>query len=215
MWTEPQPFDWRDAVLYEVMVDRYRAKDGSPLAPPASMGGTGRRARRRRAGGDRVGELQALGVNTVWLTPLYANPDGTWPGLDGNLYSSYHGDWPSESRALETQMAAEADVDALVASAHARRDSRALRRRSPPRAHQHPYWVGNKERGLVPGRRRHVRVRRGELHLGHHETSCWFTSYLPSFDWTNDDVATATTSDVLLVARALRRRLASASMRCP
>ena len=29
------------------------------------------------------------------------------------------------------------------------------------------------------------------------ETACWFTSYLPSFDWTDDDVAATTTSDVL------------------
>ncbi|HEY8086875.1 MAG TPA: alpha-amylase family glycosyl hydrolase, partial [Polyangiaceae bacterium] len=118
VWTEGKAWDWRDAVLYEVMVDRYRAKDGSPLAPPASMGG--------RAGGHlggvqkavESGELQSLGVNTIWLTPLYDNPEGSWPGLDGHAYSAYHGYWPSEARSLEPRMAAESDVDALVAAAH-------------------------------------------------------------------------------------------------
>ena len=33
VWIEPRPFDWRDAVIYEIMVDRYR--------------GPGRRAARR------------------------------------------------------------------------------------------------------------------------------------------------------------------------
>jgi glycosidase len=197
VWTEPQPFDWRDAVLYEVMVDRYRAKDGSPLAAPASMGG--------RAGGHvggvqkaiESGELAALGVNAIWLTPLYQNPEGSWAGLDGNQYSSYHGYWPSESRALESQMGDEDDVDALVAAAHAR-GIRILFDVVPHHVHsEHPYWMGNKAAGWFQDVSGTCICGVGNCSWATDETACWFTSYLPSFDWTNDDVATTTTSDVL------------------
>ncbi|HEY5241413.1 MAG TPA: alpha-amylase family glycosyl hydrolase, partial [Polyangiaceae bacterium] len=197
VWTEPQPFDWRDAVLYEVMVDRYRAKDGSALAAPASMGG--------RAGGHvggvqkaiESGELGALGVNAIWLTPLYQNPEGTWPGLDGHAYSSYHGYWPSESRALETQMGGEDDVDALVAAAHAR-GIRVIFDVVPHHVHsEHPYWMANKGAGWFQDVDGSCICGVGSCSWAADETACWFTSYLPSFDWTDDDVATTTTSDVL------------------
>lgn len=196
VWIEPQVFDWRDAVIYEVMVDRYRARDGSPLAPPASMGG--------RAGGSvggvqaaiESGELQALGVNTIWLTPLYANPTGGWLGLDGNLYSSYHGYWPLESRATEPSMADEADVDALVASAHAH-DLRILFDVVPHHVHtQHPYWVANESSGWFQDVQGSCVCGVGSCTWAASETACWFTSYLPTLDWTNDDVAATVASDV-------------------
>jgi len=197
VWTEPRLFDWRDAVVYEVMVDRYRAKDGSALAAPASMGG---RAGGHVAGVTRAiesGELQALGVNTVWLTPLYANPAGTWPGLDGNQYSSYHGYWPTQSRGLETSMAAEADVDALVAAAHAR-GVRVLFDVVPHHVHtQHPYWAQHKADGWFQDVDGSCVCGVGTCTWADDQTSCWFTSYLPSFDWTVDAVASTASSDVL------------------
>ena len=197
VWTEPQPFDWRDAILYEVMVDRYRAKDGSALAPPASMGG--------RAGGHvggvqqaiESGELASLGVNAIWLTPLYENPPGEWPGLDGNPYTSYHGYWPSESRAVETSMGAEEDIDALVASAHAH-GMRILFDVVPHHVHsEHPYWAANKSSGWFQDIDGSCICGVGSCSWATDETACWFTSYMPTFDWTNDDVAATTTSDVL------------------
>lgn len=197
VWIEPQPWDWRDAVVYEVMVDRYRARDGSALAPPASMGG--------RAGGQvagvthavESGELQALGVNTLWLTPLYANPDGEWPGLDGNEYTSYHGYWPSQSRALESAMTSEADLDALVTAAHAR-GMRVLYDVVPHHVHtQHPYWQQHAHDGWFQQVDGQCVCGVGTCSWAADETSCWFSNYLPSFDWTDDDVASTVTSDVL------------------
>ena len=197
VWTEAKAWDWRDAVLYEVMVDRYRAKDGSPLAAPVSMGG--------QAGGHvggvqkavESGELQSLGVNTIWLTPLYDNPEGSWPGLDGHAYSAYHGYWPSEARSLEPRMAAESDVDALVAAAHAR-GIRIVFDVVPHHVHaQHPYWVANKDQGWFRDADGQCVCGVGTCSWGTDETACWFTSYLPSLDWENDEVAQTVSSDVL------------------
>jgi glycosidase len=196
VWTQAQVFDWRDAIVYEVMVDRYRAADGSALAPPASMGG--------RAGGNVAGvtkaiasgELAALGVNTIWLTPLYENPDGNWLGLDGNEYSSYHGYWPSQPRATEAQMAAEPDVDALVSAAHAR-GLRVLFDVVPHHTHtQHPYWLAHEHSGWFQDIDGSCVCGVGTCSWATDETACWFTNYLPSLDWTDDDVASTVTSDV-------------------
>ncbi len=196
VWTEAQVFDWRDAVVYEVMVDRYRAADGSALSAPASMGG--------RAGGNVAGvtkaiasgELAALGVNTIWLTPLYDNPDGDWLGLDGNEYSSYHGYWPRQPRATEAQMAAEPDVDALVSAAHAR-GIRVLFDVVPHHTHtQHPYWLAHEHGGWFQDIDGSCVCGVGSCSWATDETACWFTSYLPSLDWTNDTVASTVTSDV-------------------
>jgi glycosidase len=196
VWIEPQAWDWRDAIVYEVMVDRYRAADGSALAPPTSMGG--------RAGGNVAGvthaitsgQLSALGVNTVWLTPLYANPDGQWLGLDGNEYTSYHGYWPSQPRATEASMAAAPDVDALVAAAHAR-GIRVLFDVVPHHTHTlHPYWAEHENGGWFQDTDGGCVCGIGTCSWATDETACWFTTYLPSLDWTNDDVATTVTSDV-------------------
>jgi glycosidase len=197
VWTEPQPWDWRDAVVYEVMVDRYRAQDGSALAPPASMGG---RAGGRVGGVTKAvesGELQSLGVNTLWLTPLYDNPEGAWPGLDGHEYTGYHGYWPAESRALEPQLATESDVDALVTAAHAR-GIRILFDVVPHHVHvDHPYWVADKSQGWFQDVDGSCVCGVGTCSWDTDETACWFTSYLPSFDWKSDDVAQTVSSDVL------------------
>ncbi|MDB4933651.1 MAG: Neopullulanase, partial [Labilithrix sp.] len=39
--------------------------------------------------------------NTLWLSPLYKNPEGEFPGTDGHSYTSYHGYWPTASRVLD------------------------------------------------------------------------------------------------------------------
>ncbi len=197
VWTEPRPWDWRDAVVYEVMVDRYRARDGSALAPPASMGG---RAGGQVAGVTRAvesGELQGLGVNTLWLTPLYANPAGQWQGLDGREYTAYHGYWPAASRALESDMTSETDLDALVAAAHAR-GMRVLFDVVPHHVHtQHPYWQQHAHDGWFQQVDGQCVCGVGTCSWAQDATSCWFPSYRPSFDWTDDAVASTVTSDVL------------------
>jgi glycosidase len=195
VWIEPQAFDSRDTVIYQVMVDRYRNAQGA-VAPPASPGG--------RAGGtvDGVraavesGELQALGVNTLWLSPLQANPDGNFPGLDGRPYTGYHGYWPSDARSAETLQAPDASLDALIASAHAR-GIRVLFDVVPHQVHQqHPYFTEHATDGwfLHPD---------GSCVCG---TTCsWatdiqdcaFATYLPTLDWTNPAVADQISSDLV------------------
>ena len=85
VWIDPSPFAQADMIVYQVIVDRF-GNEAGPVAASASAGG--------RAGGNvqgvlaalNSGRLQALGVNTLWLSPLYLNPDGDFAGNDGRRH---------------------------------------------------------------------------------------------------------------------------------
>ena len=193
-WIEPEPFDWRDAIVYQVMVDRFRDGRGAVAQPELASGRAGGNVDGVRAAVES-GELAALGVNTLWLSPLYANPEGTFPGADGHPYSSYHGYWPIASRALDAHVATEASLDALIAAAHAR-GMRVLFDVVPNHVHQqHPYVAAHAKDGWFD-------APDGTCVCGQtcdwatHIEECWFAPYLPDLDWRNPAVATQITDDV-------------------
>jgi glycosidase len=225
VWIEPsrdEPWDPRDAVVYQVVLDRFRNEAGA-LAPPAtpSSRAGGNLAGVRRA--IESGEIEALGVNTLWLSPLYKNPEGTFPGNDGRAYTSYHGYWPIASRELDPRFATEAELDAFMALAHAR-GLRVLFDVVPNHVHEghpwvtgHPDWFGNP--GCVCGQ--------GACDWATNITTCWFAPYLPDLDWASPTVARAETAEVLwwmdrwdgdglridavpMMARAATRRITNA-----
>ena len=191
VWIEPTAWDPKDAIIYQVLVDRFRGNAGA-LAPPATpadrAGGTlnGVRAAMEE------GYFERLGVNTLWLSPLYTNPGGTYPGADGRPYTSYHGYWPTESEKLDERFASEADLDAFMAAAHAR-SMRVLFDVVPNHVHEnhawtkeHPDWF---KQGCVCGQ--------GSCDWGTHVKTCWFAPYLPDLDWTNTEAARAQTHEVM------------------
>lgn len=198
VWVGPA-WDWRDAVVYEVMPDRFRAADGSLLAAPSPIAA--------RAGGHLDGvrgsldALQAMGVNTLWLTPLYDNAAGTFPGLDGRAYTSYHGYWPIAARKISPALGGEAALDALVAAAH-QRGMRVIFDVVPNHIHQdHPYGGAHPE--WFHGTRRPDGTwaepcvcGTASCPWGEHSLSCWFAPYMPDVDWRNPDAARTFADDV-------------------
>ncbi len=194
-WIEPRAWDFRDAAIYQVMVDRYRGPAG-PLAAPADAGGfAGGTVGGVRAALER-GELTAMGFNTLWLSPLYESPTGAFPGADGRAYSGYHGYWPTRSRAIDPRFGTEADVDALIASAHAR-GVRVLFDVVPHHVHaQHPYVASHSRDGWFTDSGGACVCGAPSCSWASHIQDCWFTSYLPTLDWTRSDVADQLTSDV-------------------
>ena len=186
-----EPFDPHDAIVYQIMVDRFRGPNGAldtPATPSARAGGTLSGVRNAL----ESGELEALGVNTLWLTPLYTNPTGEFIGNDGRLYSSYHGYWPIDSRGLDPRITNEQELDAFVKSAH-ERGVRVLFDVVPNHVHeQHPYAKAHsawfKEDCLCG---------QGTCDWGNHIKTCWFAPYLPDFDWTQREVSETTTADVM------------------
>jgi glycosidase len=191
LWS--QPWDWHDALIYQVIVDRYRNRSGALAAPNPPSGWAGGTLAGLTANLDAIA---ALGFNALWVSPLYQNPQGTFLGNDGREYGGYHGYWPIASRAIDSRFGTEQDVTDFVSAAHAR-NMRVIFDVVPHHVHQeHPYvaahpgspWFTDWQENCVCGV--------GSCDWGAHIQDCWFASYLPSFDWHDLDVADTVTSDV-------------------
>jgi glycosidase len=185
-----EPWDPRDAIVYQIMIDRYRSAAG-PLAAPATPAA--------RAGGTLAGvraaldsgEIQSLGVTALWLSPLYTNPSEDFPGADGHQYSSYHGYWPT-AHGIDGRFASEGELDAFVADAHAR-GVRVLFDVVPNHVHQEHPWTKEHPDWFKPD----CVCGQGSCDWATHIMTCWFAPYLPDLDWTNPDAAHAMANDVL------------------
>jgi len=191
-WVEDEPFDWSDAFIYQIVVDRFRSGDG---ALDADAGIT------MRMGGDWAGVVTAinegffdrLGVNALWISPAVTNADGAWPGFDGRSYESYHGYWPVAAREAEPRFGGEAGLDALVTAAHAR-GIRVILDIVPNHVHsdhpwftEHPGWFNSPDGDCVCGR---------DCSWAADIEYCWFTEYLPDLDWGQRDVLETVLGDV-------------------
>jgi len=191
-WVEAEPFDWSDALVYQVVVDRFRRGDG-PLDADAGI--------TMRMGGDWAGVVAAieegfferLGVNALWISPAVRNAEGSWPGFDGRTYESYHGYWPVATRAAEPHFGGDAGLAALVDAAHDR-GIRVILDIVPNHVHidhpwftDHPGWFNHPEGDCVCGRQCSWTA-----DIDH----CWFTGYLPDLDWRNREVLETMLSDV-------------------
>ncbi|MBI5513923.1 MAG: alpha-amylase [Deltaproteobacteria bacterium] len=106
--------DWRDEVIYQLLVDRFGDGDtGNNFR-------VDRTALGRYQGGDWQGVidhldyLQALGVTTLWISPVLRNVDSD-AGFDG-----YHGYWASDLTLPNPHFGDLATLRRLVREAHAR-----------------------------------------------------------------------------------------------
>ncbi len=106
--------DWRDQVIYQVLVDRFANGDTSNdynIAPAAPA---------RWHGGDWAGleskldYLDELGITSIWISPVYRNVD-TDAEVDG-----YHGYWPQDFTAPNPHFGDVMALRSLVKEAHRR-----------------------------------------------------------------------------------------------
>ena len=116
-----QAFDWRDAVLYFVLLDRFVDGDATNDRPQGGVEPAG-----NYQGGDlagllakvREGYFEALGVNVLWLSCPFQNATSVGAGADGHMYTAYHGYWPSDLEAVDPRMGDEALLRQVVDEAH-------------------------------------------------------------------------------------------------
>ena len=105
-----------DDVIYLIMPDRFADGDPTNDAPPQSPGTLDRSKPRAYHGGDLKGiedhlpYLKDLGVNLLWLTPIYDN-DNTSP-------ESYHGYGAVDFYSVDEHLGKLADLRSLIAAAH-------------------------------------------------------------------------------------------------
>lgn len=181
LFVDPVAPSYADGILYQIMIDRFRADGGEPLDAPLSPGA--------RAGGTLGGvlaELEAgtfdeLGVSGLWLSPVYVNPVEARLGADGNEYEGYHGYWPLESRRVDERIGGEAALEALVSAAHAR-GMPVILDLVPNHVYEGNALFAEKqasgwftEPGCVCGT--------ASCPWGENIQTCWFTDYLPDFRW--------------------------------
>jgi glycosidase len=202
-------FDWRDAVLYFVFVDRFF--DGNPSnncnVPGTSPNAT---SSANYLGGDWAGVTQKinagyftdLGVNTLWITVPIKNADdvadeGT--NGDNHEYSAYHGYWPKDPTTTETCFGSAADLQAMVTAAHAK-GLKVLFDYAMVHVHtessiyqQHqndsPAW-------FTPD------CICGAQNCGDFDTSCWFAPYLAHYDYTNPAARTFSINAAIALIQA-------------
>jgi glycosidase len=190
-------WDWRDAVIYFVFVDRFENGDagndgqiGGAVEDPADW-----------YGGDwqgvinkiNAGYFNELGVNTLWITVPMDNTSAAGLGVgDPHMYSGYHGYWPSNLDEPEEHFGTLATLKDLVAAAHD--DDHDLKvifdyamnhvHVDSPVYDEFPDWFWPNDNGSG-----------GDCVCGSgcswdneaQARRCWFTDYLPDFDFTNEE----------------------------
>lgn len=113
----PSP-DWRDQVIYFVMIDRF--DDGDPSNNDQGAGEYDPRDPVKYNGGDlrgvtrRIGYIQGLGATAVWITPPVANQ--WWNRRIG--HGGYHGYWAEDFTAVDAHFGSLDDYRALSRALH-------------------------------------------------------------------------------------------------
>ncbi len=106
--------DWRDQVVYQLMVDRFANGDLANdyridrTAPARWHGGDWRGVE------DHLGYLEHLGVTALWISPIVKNVE-TDAGVDG-----YHGYWAQDLTQLNPHFGDLATLRRMIDAAHGR-----------------------------------------------------------------------------------------------
>lgn len=118
-------FLWNDAIIYSLMIDRFNDGD-KKLNNPIVQDSLFEKA--NYMGGDfqgiidklNQGYFDSLGINTIWLSPVYDNPNKAYKESPSphRWFSGYHGYWPINSFDVEEKFGTMNKLKELVATAH-------------------------------------------------------------------------------------------------
>ncbi|NTX62540.1 glycosyl hydrolase [Myxococcus sp. CA051A] len=198
-WVEPQKFRWESGLMYFAFTDRFlnaRSENDGAVADVDPIA--------NYQGGDFAGITQkiedgyfdALGVRTLWISPVDQNPEGRFIGTGGKYYAGYHGYWPSQPRATQHRFGSIEDLRALTAAAH-RKGIRVIADLVLNHVHEeHPYWVShrnddwfNTSASCVCGTQ--------DCDWEEKRLTCKFTNYLPDFNWRSSNMVDQFIDDTL------------------
>lgn len=201
-WVSPGPFSFTDGPMYFAFTDRFRNGDPSNDRPIPGVDPIA-----NYEGGDFAGITQALnegyfdalGVKTIWISPVDQNPDDAQPGNFGKLFAGYHGYWPAKPRTVQSRFGDLSSLRALTAAAHAR-GIRVISDLVLNHTHEsHPYYQQHGDEGWfhtsnvcvcssIPADNCDWETRR---------LDCWFAPYLPDVNWQNSAVAEQLAEDAI------------------
>ncbi len=226
VWMNARAERPEDQIIYQVMIDRYHGDAGTALSAPPNPGA--------RAGGTldgitsqlRNGTFDALPITTLWLSPVYLNPDEARAGTDGQVYEGYHGYWPVDSRGVDPRIGGEAALHELVSEAHAR-GIRVLLDIVPNHVYEtNPRYADYLAIDAVHQRDPLCVCGQPDCPWDQNIRSCWFVPYLPDLRFEAPGVLDLAVEDALwwqetfdldgfrvdavpMMPRAVTRRIAS------
>ncbi len=186
-------FLWNDAIIYSLMIDRFNDGDKSlnktvihdSLSPKANyMGGDFQGIINKL----NDGYFNKLGVNTIWLSPVYDNPDKAYKESPAphRWFSGYHGYWPINSFNTEEKFGSLEKLKELVSTAHKNGIKILLDvvanhvHEENPIFKEHKDWFGSL---YLPDGRKNLRL------WDEQRLTTWFEPYLPKFNYVNSNEA--------------------------
>jgi cyclomaltodextrinase len=193
-------FDWHDAIVYSIMVDRFKDGDASNTRPVDNPEVD---PKANFYGGDLQGILDklnegyfdSLGVNVLWLSPIVQNTFGAFREYPEphRYFTGYHGYWPIESKIVDVRFGDLNLFKKLVRTAHQKNMKILLDfvsnhvHKDHPYYRNHPEWFGTLD---LPNGRKNIRL------WDEYRLTTWFDTFLPSFDYAGSPVALKTMTDV-------------------
>jgi len=182
-------FQWQDAIIYSLMIDRFANGDkenDKPIIHPELNW------RANFQGGDFAGIIDKIesgyfnniGINTLWISPVNKTSEKAWQEWPEphRFYSGYHGYWPTSPNETEPRFGTLDEFKKLVETAH-RHDLKVLLDFVSNHVHiEHPYfqehrdWFGDYN---LPDGTQNIR-RWDEYRL-----TTWFDTFLAPFDYEN------------------------------
>jgi len=185
----PGAFDWRDGIMYFVLLDRFSDGDSSLNAPV-----TGAEKPADFQGGDlagllsklKAGYFSGLGINVIWLSSPAGAPATKHLGQDGHYHTGYHGYWPAELDKVEPQLGDMTLLQQVVAEAHKQKIRVVLdyvmnhvhSTSSTYSANKSWFWP------LDLGGGKQCICGKGCSWSPPEGLRCWFDPFLPTFDFT-------------------------------
>ncbi|ATB48014.1 alpha-amylase family glycosyl hydrolase [Corallococcus macrosporus] len=198
-WVEPERFRWESGLMYFAFTDRFHNAKPENDGPVADVDPIA-----NYLGGDFAGITQkieegyfdALGVRTLWISPVDQNPEGRFIGTGGKYYTGYHGYWPSKPRQTQHRFGSLAELRALTAAAH-KRGMRVIADLVLNHVHQeHPYWTTYGQEGWFNTAASCV-CGTQDCDWEAQRLICKFTDYLPDFNWRSTDFVDQFAADTL------------------
>jgi len=208
-------FGWRDAFIYQIMTDRFLNADKSNDVPESEFPHVTIDLEKWK-GGDFAGIIKKIdddyftkmGVNAIWISSPVLNPHhesqgGTASGQSNDYFTSYHAYHPLatgysfnetygyDNEGVETAFGTADELRELVKKAH-KKGIRVI----PDFAANHVYieaeiYKQHKDDGWF------YSYNPCDGHWDDHRIDCWFTPYMPDFNYNNADARKAVISHAI------------------
>lgn len=189
--------DKNTIIMYSLMVDRFFDADKTNNKPWNKSDVI---HKADWHGGDLKGVIAKLnnnfftdlGVNTIWLSPIIKNPEGTYAEMNEygvkTKFTGYHGYWPISSSKIDYRFGTENDLKNLLSQAHHQNINIYLDyvanhvHQEHPMVKQHPDWFNPL---LLPDGRKNIRL------YDEQRLTTWFEDFMPDLNLEKAEVANA------------------------